>query len=78
MFEERNIDYYKWSRFDENSYISDKVTITAEDARNKAVKNMGADLYTLYTAESIPQEERDQILMHLIKSDFMQLKMVKT
>ena len=74
LFEERNIDYYKWSRFDENSYISDKVTITAEDAREKAVKNMGADLYTLYTSESIPQEERDQIFDALEQIGFHVIK----
>ena len=61
IFESREIDYYKWSRWNKDSYISDKVTITAEDAKNKAVKNMVFDLATLYYSEAIPEEERDKI-----------------
>lgn len=61
IYEERGIDYYKWSRYDKNSFLSDTVTVTAKDAKQKAVENMLSDLAMLYCAEQIPTEERNDI-----------------
>ena len=65
IYEERGIDYFKWSRYDKNSFLSDTVTVTAEDAKQKAVENLATDLAMLYCAEQIPTEECNDIFSAL-------------
>ncbi len=59
LFKENEINYKKWVGEDKNSYVKGSVTIRAEDAKKKAVKNMMDDLLLLYQTSAIPQKEKD-------------------
>ena len=60
IFDERKIDYDKWSHYDKNSYIESSVIIKAEDAKQKAVKNLCNDL-TSKTLKKIPLMDRKSL-----------------
>lgn len=61
MFDYLGIDYYKWTRYNPDSYITDKVTICAEDAKIKAVKNMIHELTSKTLTKNIPKKERENL-----------------
>ena len=63
-FEKAGIDYDKWVQSDENSYVESTVTIKAEDAKLKAVKNM-CDELTSSTFKKIPAKERKSMMKAL-------------
>ena len=59
-FTAKGINYDKWIQNDESSYIENAVTIRAEDAKQKAVKNM-CDELTSSMFKNIPQKERKSL-----------------
>ena len=60
IFTERKIDYDKWSNYDKYSFIESPVVIKAEDAKQKAVKNLCDDI-TGKTLKKIPLKERKSL-----------------
>ena len=60
IFKNNGLDYDKWVNLDENSYIENTVTIKAEDAKQKAVKNM-CDELTSNLLKKIPAKERKSL-----------------
>lgn len=63
-FETRNIEYDKWVNYNKDSYIESLVTLNAENAKRKAVKNLCDDL-TSSTFNEIPQKERKSLYKSL-------------
>ena len=59
-FEEKGINYDKWVNFDKDSFVESTVTIKAEDAKQKAVKNM-CDELTSKLFKNIPAKERNSL-----------------
>lgn len=60
IFDERKIDYAKWSHYDKDSYVESSVIIKAEDAKQKAVRNLCNDL-TSKTLKKIPLMDRKSL-----------------
>ena len=67
IFEARGIDYDKWSHYDKNSFMEESIVIKAEDAKQKAVKNM-CDELTSKMLEKIPAKERKSLYKALSKT----------
>lgn len=67
MFEENGADYNRWAHYDKDSFIEQNVTITAEAARQKAVKNLCDELTNTTYMSRIPQKELDSLFKRLGK-----------
>ena len=60
IFDERKINYDKWAHYNKDSYVESSVIIKAEDAKQKAVKNLCDDL-TSKTLKKIPLMDRKSL-----------------
>ena len=65
-FEEKGIDYDKWVNYDKDSFVENTVTIKAEDAKQKAVKNM-CDELTSKLFKNIPAKVRNSLHQALME-----------